>query len=78
VSAQTLLFSADARERFAAKVKHFGQGRTIRPDFIPTKVVFAILLKNGESLAADTLFPFSQVTLAHTSRILQSHQIDVE
>ena len=56
----------------------FGKGRTIRPDFIPTKVVFAILLKNGESLAADTLFPFSQVTLAHTSRILQSHQIDVE
>lgn len=50
----------------------------IRPDFIPTKVVFAILLKKGDQIAASTLFPFPQVTLAHTSRILQSHQIDVE
>jgi uncharacterized protein (TIGR04141 family) len=78
VSAQTLLFSPDARERFVAKVKQFGKGRSIRPDFIPAKVVFAILLKNGEQLTAATLFPFSQVTLAHTSRMLQSHQIAVE
>jgi uncharacterized protein (TIGR04141 family) len=78
VSAQTLLFSPDARERFVAKVKRLGKGRTIRPDFIPAKVVFAILLKKGERLTAATLFPFSQVTLAHASRILQSHQIDVE
>jgi uncharacterized protein (TIGR04141 family) len=41
-------------------------------------VVFAILLKNGEELTAATLFPFSQVTLAHASRMLQSRQIDVE
>jgi len=36
------------------------------------------LLKNGQELTLDTLFPFSQVTLANTARILQSHQIDVE
>jgi hypothetical protein len=35
-------------------------------------------LKKGDQITASTLFPFSQVTLAHTSRILQSHQIDVE
>jgi uncharacterized protein (TIGR04141 family) len=39
--------------------------------------VFAILLKKGEQLTASSLFPFSQVTLAHASRMLQSHQIDV-
>jgi uncharacterized protein (TIGR04141 family) len=78
VSAQSLLFSADARERFAAKVKHLGKGRAIRSDFIPAKVVFAILLKKGDQLTPSTLFPFSQVTLAHTSRMLQSHQINVE
>jgi uncharacterized protein (TIGR04141 family) len=78
VSAQSLLFSPDARERFAAKVKELGRGRTIRSGFIPAKVVFAILLKKGDPLTASTLFPFSQVTLAHASRILQSHQIDVE
>ena len=78
VSAQSLLFSPDARERFAAKVKHLGNGRTIRPAFIPTKVVFAILFRKGDQITASTLFPFSQVTLAHTSRMLQSHQISVE
>ena len=78
MSAQSLLFSADARERFVAKVKDMGKGRTIRSDFIPAKVVFAILLKKRDQITASTLFPFSQVTLAHTSRILQSHQIDVE
>ena len=77
VSAQSLLFSPDTRERFAATV-NLGKGRTIRPDFIPAKVVFAILLKKGDQVTASTLFPFSQVTLAHTSRMLQSHQIDVE
>lgn len=78
VSAQSLLFSPDARERFAGKVEQFGKGRTIGPDFVPSKVVFAILLKTGEELTAATLFPFSQVTLAHTSLMLQAHQIDVE
>jgi hypothetical protein len=37
------------------------------------------LLKNGEKLTPDTLFPFSQVTLASTARELESrYQIPVE
>jgi uncharacterized protein (TIGR04141 family) len=42
-------------------------------------VIFGILLKNGEALTADTLFQFSQVTLAHTAAELQArHQVTVE
>jgi uncharacterized protein (TIGR04141 family) len=78
VSAQSLLGSSDVRERFTAKVAEIGKGRTVPVDFIPKKVVFAILLKDGQQLTAGTLFPFSQVTLAHASRILRSYQIDVE
>ncbi len=47
-------------------------------DFKPTKVVYAILLPNGKQLTPDTLFPFSQATLAHTARILGTYDINVE
>jgi len=41
--------------------------------------VLAILLKDGEDLTPDTLFPFSQVTLATTARELESrYQIPIE
>ena len=49
-----------------------GKGRVIGDDFEPKKIVFAILLKDGEDLTPDTLFPFSQVTLASAARILQA------
>lgn len=78
VSAQALISSPEARARFVERVQGERNGRALPPDFIPKKVVFAILLKTGEQLTPDTLFPFSQVTLAHTARILQSHQIVVE
>jgi uncharacterized protein (TIGR04141 family) len=78
VSAQSLIFSPDAREDFATKIAKFGYGRAIDSAFVPKKVVFAILLKKGHDLTLDTLFPFSQVTLANTARVLQAHRIDVE
>ncbi len=78
VSVQSLMFSPGARQRFADSVTRIGKGRRVDVAFTPKKVVFAILLKNGQGLTLDTLFPFSQVTLASTARILQSHQIEVE
>jgi uncharacterized protein (TIGR04141 family) len=78
VSTQSLLMSAGVRAEFAAHVAVAGRGRTVPEDFTPKKVVFGILLKDGQELTPDSLFPFSQVTLAHTARILRSHQIDVE
>jgi uncharacterized protein (TIGR04141 family) len=79
VSVQTLAYNADAREEFTRKVREHPRGRILPADFMPKKVIFGILLKHGEPLTVDTLFPFSQVTLAHTAAELQTrHQITVE
>ncbi len=72
MSAQALATSPDARAIFTAKVRAHPRGRDLLADFQPKKVIFAILLKNGEKLTADTLFSFSQVTLASTARELES------
>ena len=79
VSTQSLVHSSQAREDFAALVRKAGRGRVIAPDFQPKKVVLAILIKNHAELTPDSLFPFSQVTLAHTATTLRHrYQIDVE
>ncbi len=79
VSAQNLLFGpADVRTRFAEAVAARGNGRILAPDFALKKVVYAILLDNGKQLTPSTLFPFSQVTLAHAARTLHTYGIEVE
>ena len=40
--------------------------------------MYAILMENGRQLTPDTLFPFSQATLAHAARILGTYGIEVE
>ena len=79
-SVSTLLTSPTARQRFAAIVEEVSDGeRRVSGDFCPKKVVFAILLKKGEALTADTLFPFSQVTLVHVAKVLQTqYNIEIE
>ncbi|MET8206210.1 TIGR04141 family sporadically distributed protein [Streptomyces sp. NPDC005373] len=78
VAVQTLRNSPEGRERFAEKVAAARQGRGLPKDFRPSKVVFAILLKDGADLTADTLFPFSQVTLVQTVRTLETWGVQVE
>jgi uncharacterized protein (TIGR04141 family) len=79
VSAQTLLYGPhQVREQFDAEVKRLGKGRTLPVGYEPKKVVFAILMENGAELSIDTLYPFSQVTLAHVARVLGTYGIDVE
>jgi uncharacterized protein (TIGR04141 family) len=79
VSAQSLIAGPPSvRERFIATVAALPGGRTLPADFRPQKVVYAILLENGKQLTPDTLFPFSQATLAHAARILGIYGIDVE
>ncbi len=79
VSVQTLANSPDSRAEFTAKGRDHPMGRNLPADFVPKKVIFGILLKHGEPLTTDTLFPFSQVTLAHTATELQArHQVTVE
>jgi uncharacterized protein (TIGR04141 family) len=79
VSIQTLINSPDAQTKLADKVKAASAGRRELPvPFTPNKVMFGIMLKNGKVLTPDTLFPFSQVTLAQTARELRRQQISVE
>ncbi|WP_203956753.1 DUF6119 family protein [Planotetraspora mira] len=79
VSAQVLAHSTQALAQFAELVARQDRGRTIPDDFQPKKIVLAILLKGGEALTADTLFPFSQITLAHTAIALQEqYHVDLE
>jgi uncharacterized protein (TIGR04141 family) len=78
ISAETLMASAVARKQFASAVAAVPRGRVLPEDFRPRKVVYAILLENGRQLSADTLFPFSQASLAHAARTLGMYNIGVE
>ena len=78
VAVQTLLHSPEAVDGFARKVAAARPGRALPEGFRPSKVVFAILLKDGTELTADTLFPFSQVTLVQTAKMLEAWGVAVE
>jgi uncharacterized protein (TIGR04141 family) len=79
VSAQSLISGpSDVREQFLKTVANRPNGRSLPHDFQPKKVVYAILLKDGQQLTPDTLFPFSQVTLALAARTLHAYQVEVE
>ncbi|MFD8550478.1 TIGR04141 family sporadically distributed protein [Streptomyces fradiae] len=78
VAVQSLLHSPEAMEGFARKVAEARPDQALPDGFRPSKVVFAILLKNGTDLTADTLFPFSQVTLVQTAKSLQAWGVAVE
>jgi uncharacterized protein (TIGR04141 family) len=66
------------REQFARAVNAFPHGRVIDDEWRPETVVYAIRMKNGKQLTPDTLFPFSQVTLAHAAKSLGTYGIKVE
>jgi uncharacterized protein (TIGR04141 family) len=79
ISTQSLVAGPSAvLERFVRTVAALPRGRSLAADFKPAKVVYAILLPKGRQLTPDTLFPFSQATLAHAARILGTYGIDVE
>jgi uncharacterized protein (TIGR04141 family) len=79
ISAQSLVAGPSAvLERFVRTVAALPRGRSLAADFKPAKVVYAILLPKGRQLTPDTLFPFSQATLAHAARILGTYGLDVE
>jgi uncharacterized protein (TIGR04141 family) len=79
ISAQSLVAGPSAvLERFVRTVAVLPHARSLAADFKPTKVVYAILMPNGKQLTPDTLFPFSQATLAHAARILGTYGIGVE
>lgn len=79
ISAQSLMSAqSSVRERFVQTVAGMPHARNLDPAFTPKKVIYAILMDNGKQLTPDTLFPFSQASLAHAARILRTYGIEVE
>ena len=79
ISAQSLVAGPPSvLDRFVSTVAKLPGGRSLPTDFKPAKVVYAILLAKGRQLTPDSLFPFSQATLAHAARILGTYGIHVE
>ncbi|WP_326710102.1 TIGR04141 family sporadically distributed protein [Streptomyces sp. NBC_01474] len=79
VAIQMMRESADVRAEFRHKVFTKSNGKRVLPeDFSPRHLVFAIYLKRGTTLTPDTLFAFSQVTLAQTAKQLEQWGVTVE
>jgi uncharacterized protein (TIGR04141 family) len=76
VTAKTLHASAEAR---AAAVKLArSHGRVLPDDFMPKKMVLAILHERGLRLSPQTMLPFSMTALAQTADQLAVYDIDLE
>ncbi len=78
VAAKTLYASAAARADFTALVDRIGRGRTLPPDFVPKRMVLAILHERGLALRPDTMLPFSVTALAQTAAFLAAYGIELE
>ncbi|WP_187281069.1 DUF6119 family protein [Nonomuraea sp. C10] len=79
ISTRTLYNEPDARAKFSAKVAELSDGQlTVPENFVPGKVVLAILLK-GKELTPDSLYPFAQVALvALADTLRRDHGVIVE
>lgn len=75
---QSLIGNAQARKDFAALVARHGAGRTIPADFIPQRLVFAILHEKGRPITPETLPPFALLALAATADTLNEIGIEIE
>ncbi|MDA0643942.1 DUF6119 family protein [Nonomuraea ferruginea] len=79
ISTRTLYNEPDARAKFSAKVAELSGGQlTVPENFVPGKIVLAILLK-GKELTPDSLYPFAQVALvALADTLRRDHGVIVE
>jgi uncharacterized protein (TIGR04141 family) len=78
VSWQSLRGLPEIRQGFRRLVEDVGGGRQLPEDFVPDRIVFAILLGTGRPLTPDTLFPFAQAALAQTAAELRERHVRVE
>ncbi|MFB8124399.1 TIGR04141 family sporadically distributed protein [Streptomyces bacillaris] len=79
VAVEVLYDSAVARANFAQRVRIASDGRrTLPDDFLPKRLVLAIHLKTGAELTPDSLFGFSQITLAQTAKALAARGVSLE
>ncbi|MEU9331769.1 TIGR04141 family sporadically distributed protein [Streptomyces sp. NPDC048290] len=79
VAVELLQESAQVREEFAARVARLSHGTRLLPDdYTPRRIVLAMLLKNRASLTPDSVFGFSQITIAQTAKALAARGVTVE
>ncbi|WRZ47987.1 TIGR04141 family sporadically distributed protein [Streptomyces sp. NBC_01314] len=79
VAVELLQESAQVRADFTAKVARLSGGARLLPtDYTPKRIVLAMLLKKRESLTPDSVFGFSQITIAQTSKALATRGVTVE
>ncbi len=79
VAVELLQESAQVRAGFTAKVARLSGGECVLPkDFTPKRIILAMLLKNRENLTAESIFGFSQITIAQTAKALAARGVTVE
>ncbi|MCL8014242.1 TIGR04141 family sporadically distributed protein [Streptomyces sp. AS02] len=79
VAVELLQESAQVRAEFTAKVDRLSGGtRSLPDDFTPKRIVLAMLLKNRENLTPESVFGFSQITIAQTAKALAARGVTVE
>ncbi|MFB6836700.1 TIGR04141 family sporadically distributed protein [Streptomyces sp. NPDC056361] len=79
VAVELLQESAQARAQFTAKVARLSKGKLALPaDFTPKRIILAMLLKNRDSLTPESIFGFSQITIAQTAKVLAARGVTIE
>ncbi|GEC03680.1 hypothetical protein SSP24_13350 [Streptomyces spinoverrucosus] len=79
VAVELLQESAQVRADFTAKVARLSGGARLLPnDYTPKRIVLAMLLKKRGSLTPDSVFGFSQITIAQTAKALAARGVTVE
>ncbi|MCU4746519.1 MULTISPECIES: TIGR04141 family sporadically distributed protein [unclassified Streptomyces] len=79
VAVEVLQESGETAARFRAKVQRLSGGKRLLPEgFTPRRVILAMLLKGRETLTPETVFGFSQITIAQTAKALRARGVTVE
>ncbi|MEU1672755.1 TIGR04141 family sporadically distributed protein [Streptomyces roseifaciens] len=79
VAVELLQESAQVRADFTAKVARLSGGARLLPDdYTPKRIALAMLLRNRGSLDPDSVFGFSQITIAQTAKALAARGVAVE
>ncbi|NEW58684.1 hypothetical protein GV794_24025 [Nocardia cyriacigeorgica] len=74
---ETLRSDGEIRKKFLDQLRIKSPTHRLLTDFGSLRVVFAILLKDGEDVNVDSLFAFAQVSLVHSVRTLRAMNADV-
>lgn len=79
MAVELLQESAQVRADFTAKVGRLSGGALVLPeDYTPRRIVLAMQLKNRDGLTPESVFGFSQITMAQTAKALAARGVTVE